>query len=184
MVGNFKILIIISLFETLFSCSIKNTNKDAGKEILYQNFNAFLTDLPIFPSKENSDGILPVIVLDSITKNELIIQECGEDCFNKINLEGFKINRNSKYILFKIDNLPKSIAIKKIKLKKNNEKIKISEYVELSFSNLYIDNDISKAFIIVTKDEIGSKGGITEVYFFKKINDKWIFYKKELLLLA
>ena len=60
----------------------------------------------------------------------------------------------------------------------------MKNYIGINFYNFYINNENSKAFIIVEKIEVGGKGGTTEVYFFKNENGKWKFYKKELLLIG
>ncbi|ASW75024.1 hypothetical protein IQ37_00155 [Chryseobacterium piperi] len=183
MAGNFKILYQILLFGFLFSCS-SNKNESVGKEIINQNFNSFLTDLPIFPSKENPDGVLPIIVSDSIKINYFINNYCREDCFDKINKEGFNINEKTNYLIFRITKLPQNIEYQKIYLKHSNKKLKINDYIEINFSNFYFNKENNKAFIIVEKDEHGSKGGKTEVYFFEKKVDGWKLYKKELLMIG
>lgn len=180
MAGSFKLITLIYLFGLLSSCSEKNTLKEEGNKLLQQNFNIFLTDLPVFPSTENKDGVLPIVVNDNVNINYLVTEECKEDCFDKINEEGFSINQKTNYFLFRINGLPKNLNLKKIILKSNNQKL--NEYIEISFSNFYINKN--KAFVIVTKEEIGSKGGFTEVFFFKKINNKWVFYKKKILLIS
>lgn len=179
--GNFKLIIFFYSFGILLSCSTKDKDEE-GNKLLQQNFNIFLKDLPVFPSTKDLNGVLPIVVNDSVTVNKLIIGECKEECFDKINKEGFSINEDTNYILFKVNSLPKNVSLKKITLKNNNQKL--NEYIEISFSNLYINNDNNKAFIIVSKDEIGSKGGFTEVFYFKKMKNKWFFYKKELLLIS
>ncbi|WP_304343885.1 hypothetical protein [Chryseobacterium koreense] len=179
MVGSFKILCYLSLFGLLLSCK-----ENVGEEIINQNFNYFITDLPVFPSDENPDGVIPIVVFDSITRNNFIINDCSSDCFKKINTEGFGINRNTKYTLFTINKLPNDIKYKKIRLIQSDKNLDIKDYIELYFSNLYIDNKIGKSFIIVEKYEHGGKSSKTEAYFFKKEEGKWKFYKKELLLIG
>ncbi len=143
MAGNFKIVYQILLSGLLFSCSSDN-NEDVGKEIIRQNFNSFLTDLPVFPSKENSDGILPVIVSDSVKPNDFIINYCKEDCFNKINKEGFNINDKTCYYSFKLTELPQNIEYQKVHLQHSSEKLKINDYINLIFSNFYFDKKVTK----------------------------------------
>ncbi len=98
-------------------------------------------------------------------------------CFDKINLEGFQINNNSKYIFFNVKVLPKYNNSNKIELKKRNE-VRSKDYISLEFSNFYIDTRINKVFIVVESIVHGSKGGSLDVYFFKKHNNSWFFYKK------
>ena len=173
MAGNFKYLEFFILLLFCINCNNSATNKETvGQEIINQNFDRFMIHLPYFSFKDS-----PVIVYSDVsTKDNFFTDECAF-CFDKINLEGFQINNNSKYIFFNIEVLPKYSNSHKIKLKKRNE-VRAKEYISLEFSNFYIDTKINKAFIIVESEAHGPKGGSLDVYFFKKQNNSWLFYKK------
>lgn len=182
--GNFKIIYCLAILLQALSCNPNKKDILIGSEIINQNFNIFFTDLPIFPSIENTDGIIPVVINDSITKNDFIINYCQDECFDKINKEGFNVSKKTKYIEFLIKKLPEPTNYPKIFLVNSYDKLEIKEYIGLNFYNFYINKEYTKAFIIVEKIQVAGKGGKTEVYFFEKQVDTWKFCKKELLLIG
>lgn len=73
---------------------------------------------------------------------------------------------------------------KKIKLENTIEKNRKRPYVELIFTNFYIDPKKEKAFILVKENNINEErnGGKTDVYFFERRKNKWAYIKKQILV--
>ena len=63
---------------------------------------------------------------------------------------------------------------------------KDKEYIEVSFSNFYIDKKLEKGFVIVRESNLrkGRHGGKVEIYFFENKGNRWKLYKNEMLLTA
>lgn len=177
MVGNFRIFYLFVIFN--ISCSPK---VGLGEEIVQENFDVFLQDIPVSLIQENRSGNLPIVVYDSVTTNSFIRDYCEDECFEKINVEGYNINKETAYDNFIIRSIPTVKREYKVLLIKDYRSIKSDKHISLSFYNFYVSERDGKAFILVDKYEAQNKWGKTEVFFFSRDKNKWRFDKKVLLL--
>ncbi|AKK73417.1 hypothetical protein OK18_13120 [Chryseobacterium gallinarum] len=193
-IGNFKILFSILLFFTFFSCYNEDTNVKIGREIINENINEFINNSYGITTKNKVHFIVRKKVSDENfiienCKNIIDIEgfnlseNCQQDYFNLINNEGYNIDKNSKYVSFNIDNLSVDMNSYSLELVTKQTQINYKEYVELQFCNLFINEKKEKAFIIVQENDMSIKknGGKTDIYFLKKIDNKWKIIKKQML---
>ncbi|MGA9212152.1 hypothetical protein, partial [Kaistella sp.] len=54
--------------------------------------------------------------------------------------------------------------------------------IAIQMSNFYLNTDKNEAFIIVNKGIKGSVGQKMDIYYFKKIKNKWKYEGKDVLL--
>lgn len=192
MVGSFKILKANFLLCLFVGC-INIKQEEIGKNIIKDNIDLFISNLYGVPSKN-----APIILIKKVGGSNFIeehcesiiemrglnlIEDCKKDLIKLINKEGFSINENTKYLSFDIDEFPNK---RDIRLATNETSIGEEEYVEVIFSNLYIDKKMGKAFIIVQESDIrkDKTGGKVDIYFFEKKASKWYYIKKQMLLTA
>lgn len=203
MAGNFKYLKFLFLLLFFINCKNATEDKIAGKEIIDENMNRFISDLYGLSIEYHKNGKFPIFLNKKTGSNDFFkehcesilemgelnaAENCKEEFYKLINKEGFSIDKNTKYLSFGIDkNFSRDNTINKnIQLIENNSNIKSDAYVEIKFSNIYIDNKLKKAFVILeeTDFEKGRYGGKVDIYFFTKKKNKWIFNKKLMLLTA
>ena len=193
MVGNFKILGFCFFIWMLNSCNNTNQNKDVGNKLIANNLNLFKENLykisnestPKFFVKEVgsknfiSDQCGSIIDMGGLN----LIENCKKDYFELINKEGFEVNDSTRYIPFKVSNLPKKSGFKLIS---SIDSVKQNIYQKVEFSNLYFSDSGEKAFIIVRETDRSNEkfGGKVDIYFFKNQKNMWKFYKKIMLLTA
>ncbi|QBO59513.1 hypothetical protein [Chryseobacterium salivictor] len=193
MAGNIKILKICVLLCLSIGCNNLHDQQKIGKNIINDNANLFISNLynvslkneKIFIRRKVGGKDFIVEHCESIEemKGLNLVENCKKDLFNFINKEGFDINEKTNYTSFDLDEF---YSRNNIKIEDSEGNIKEKEYVEVIFSNFFIDNKKGKAFIIVQENNFkeGRYGGKTEIYFFKKNGDNWEFYKIEMLLTA
>ena len=191
--GSFKILKTGILLCFFVGCNSIKEHDEIGKNIINDNVDLFISNLYGLPSQD-----VPIFIVKNVGSSDFIvehcesiiemgnlnlIENCKKDLFELINKEGFGINKNTKYTSFDINELPSN---HNLKLKTDEANIKEKEYIEVNFSNFYIDNKKGKAFIIVKESDVGTErmGGKVEIYFFEKKNSKWYYKKKQILLMA
>lgn len=178
-------------------------DKMVGRKIIDENMNRFISNLYGLPIEYHKNGKFPIFLNKKLGSNDFFkehceslvemeesnaVENCKEGFYKLINKEGFSINKNTKYHSFDIDKSfsRDNIIYKNIQLIENDSIIKSNAYVEIKFSNIYIDNELKKAFVILEETDFkeGRYGGKVDVYFFIKKNDKWIFNKKLMLVTA
>ncbi|MBP2617109.1 hypothetical protein [Chryseobacterium jejuense] len=191
--GSFKVLKISILLCLFVGCNTINKQEQIGRNIINDNADLFISNLYSSPDKT-----VPIIIIKKVGHSDFFaemcqsleglsgsesVNNCKKDFYEKINKEGFTINENTKYLQFDID---KFTSKQTVRFENNEKDIKEKEYIEVIFSNIYIDNEKGKAFIIVQDIDLfnGRYGGKTDVYFFEKKNSKWFYMKKEMLLTA
>jgi hypothetical protein len=201
MVGNFRFLKFVFLLLFFTNCSNPLQNETIGKEIIDENMDRFISNLYGLPIEYHKNGTFPIFLLKKAGGRDFFkeqcesilemgelnsIENCKKDYFELINKEGFDINENTKYFSFDIAKVSKEPSTKKIQVIENESSIKSNTYVQLRFSNMYIDHTIKKAFIVLDETDFikGRYGGKTDIYFFIKRKDKWVFYKKLMLITA
>ncbi|MDR6405867.1 MULTISPECIES: hypothetical protein [Chryseobacterium] len=185
MVGNFKLYFCFWIFLfslSVISCNKQDTSSEIGEKIINKNINIFIDDLHWSTVEKNKNFTIPIFISNHVTDNKLFLEEC--DCFYIFNSEGFNVDSKSTYVSFFINTVPLKVENKNIKFVKENTNIDLEKYVEISFNNFYINKNQTKAFLIVEKIGHGIRSWTKEVYFFKKVDDNWKFYKKELLLIG
>lgn len=176
MIGNFKYIIIITMIA--FSCRREENSIKVGKSIISQNINILIDSIERFDvnfinvkqvsTKKEFPNMhviknkkLKIYVIDSVTyeKNFAIDsfqKEILKFIINKNDLINFKSNYNINIV--KINNYDSNVLFVK-------------------FSNFKLTND--KASIEV-KMTIGISM-IKNIYHFKKVNNIWLFDRKEFL---
>ncbi|WP_137904988.1 hypothetical protein [Chryseobacterium sp. 2VB] len=176
-------------------------DETVGKEIIDENADRFISNMYGLPSQYHKDGTFPVFLLKKAGKTDFFkeqcesvieidglnsVENCRKDYFTLVNKEGFHINENTKYLSFDLTNFSKESSAKKVQIIEDEPVIKSNAYVQLKFSNIYIDHSINKAFIVLEENVFtkGRYGGKVDIYFFTKKKDKWIFDKKLMLLTA
>ncbi|KUJ50905.1 hypothetical protein [Chryseobacterium sp. JAH] len=190
MAGSFKFLKISLLLCFFVGCN-NFKEEETGKKIINDNINLFISNLygvpsrhtPLFIIKEVGgndfikDHCESIIEMDSLNLKD----NCKKDLYELINKEGYKISGNTKFISFNLNNLSNK---SNFKLKTVEANINQKEYIELSFSNFFINKN--KSFIIVQECDVykGRIEGKVDVYYFEKKNSKWIYIKKVMLLTA
>ncbi len=185
MAGNFKFYYFFVFFYIVFtfiSCSRPRNVSNIGYEIIEQNTSIFFDELHWSTFEKNENITVQIFVQNYVSDNKIFLEECN--CYDVFNKEGFNINSNTKYNTFFISEITSKFDNKSIKLVTGNFKTKNEKFVEIHFNNFFVNNDVNKAFLIVEKIGHGIKSWTKEVYFFKKQQDKWVFYKKELLLVG
>ena len=198
MAGNFKKLDLLFFLFLLLSCEKPMQNqKEIVKEIINQNMKVYISNLYGLPIADQKNGKFQIFLIKKAgNKNffkeqcESIIEmgvpnsivNCKNDYFNLLKKEGFSINDKTKYLSFEIDKL----ADENIKLIANDSDIKEDAYVEIRFSNMYIDNNIKKSFIVLEETDFseGRYGGKVDIYFYEELEGTWVFYKKLMLITA
>ena len=198
MSGNFKKLELLFFLLFLLSCekSVQN-QKEIVRDIINQNMTGFICNVYGLPVADQKNGKFPIFLIKNAgNKNffkeqcESIIEmgvpnsivNCKNDYFNLLKKEGFNINDETKYLSFEFDKL----ADENLKLIANESDIKEDAYVEIRFSNMYIDNNLKKSFIVLEETDFseGRYGGQVDIYFYEEIEGKWVFYKKLMLITA
>ena len=106
-----------------------------------------------------------------------LIKNCKKHYFSLVNNEGFNIDDSTEYMSCDLSNL----KLSRVKVIDNKYQPTFHKYKRIGILNYLIQND--KAFFILKKDSINGslKEYMVEIYFFNKINNNWIFYKKILL---
>ena len=193
MAGSFKILKTGILLCFLVGCNSIKEQEEIGKNIINDNADLFISNLYRLPSNDT-----PVFIIKKVGSSDFIlehcesivemgglnlIENCKKDLFEVINKEGFNINKNTKYASFDINEFSSE---HNIKLTTDEAGVKDKEYVIINLSNLFIDNEKGKAFIIVQESDVNPVriGGKVDIYFFEKKNSEWLFVKKQMLLTA
>ena len=175
------------------SCSDNNERKEIGESIINDNADLFVSNLYTI-SPENTQIFLIKKVggsdfidehCDSIEEIEglNLVENCKKELYEFLNKEGFNINENTKYVSFDLEKFPSKSNVKLIE---DQREIKDRDYIEVSFSNFYIDNKLEKGFVIVRESNLqeGRHGGKVEIYFFENKGNRWKLYKNEMLLTA
>ncbi|MGN7864119.1 hypothetical protein [Chryseobacterium sp. 22458] len=149
-----------------FSCHKSQSTEEIGQEIIIENINYFISNLYGLPKNEKEFSSITVQKkigaknfindhCESIVEIEgfNIVENCKNDYFELINKQGFNINKQSKYLSFNIESITNNLQNENLELINSDDKIKYSSYIEVSFSNFYIDEKKGKAFIIVQESE-------------------------------
>lgn len=171
--GLFKKIILFLLFLAVIGCK-KNEKSEIGnndliadgKKLILQNSNVLIDSLERydlrFLSKNEKLKPFTVSVLDSITIDERYSKYSQAPLkFFTFKLEGDDFsNFKSPYKL-------------NVVTKDNHQ----SNVIFVSFSNLKIEGD--KAEVMITK--INGISSVTDRYYFKKQNNKWVFLRKKQL---
>ncbi|MDR2206267.1 MAG: hypothetical protein LBE36_08965 [Flavobacteriaceae bacterium] len=184
---NFKIRSFFLLFLFLFlSCKNKITDKEEiAINIINDNFEILMEEISFYKRPPKSDvdkeENKPVYLIGSsaITSDS---SEPIEKFRKKFNLE----NKNIEPFFFLIKNIPQNkIKEHHIQLLQGDNFDKIpnkSDIILVEFANVLIDDSHKFASINVIMS-IGI-AAISEIYYFKKIKNKWVFCGKELLYLG
>ena len=193
MIKIFKNLSVWFILCFFASCSGNNERKEIGERIINDNADLFVSNLYTI-SPENTQIFLIKKVggndfidehCDSIVEMEglNLVENCKKELYEFLNKEGFNINENTKYVSFDLEKFPSK---NQVKLTVDQQEIKDKEYIEVSFSNFYIDKKLEKGFVIVRESNLrkGRHGGKVEIYFFENKGNRWKLYKNEMLLTA
>lgn len=175
MAGNFKILFFILL---IFSCkNNQDTDERTAVKILNQNFEILMSSVSYFDlsSISENNNITSVNLNNEVMTMDL--EESKEKFKNRFRLKQNKIDP----IFFKIKSIP-SNKIYNFPIKLVSFKEKTDDNINVSFTNFLIDSSCQYSSITVIQSRgIGAR---FEIYYFKYINDKWVFDGKELLALG
>ena len=193
MIKSFKNLSVLFILCFFAGCSDNNERKEIGENIINDNADLFVSNLytispentQIFLIKKVSGGGFIDEHCDSIVEMEglNLVENCKKELYEFLNKEGFDINENTKYVSFDLEKFPSKRTVKLIV---DEQEIREKEYIEVSFSNFYIDNKLEKGFVIVRESNLsnGRYGGKVEIYFFENKGNRWKLYKNEILLTA
>ncbi|KIA88471.1 hypothetical protein SAMN05421876_10875 [Kaistella jeonii] len=193
MIKSFKNLSVLFILCFFAGCSDNNERKEIGENIINDNADLFVSNLytispentQIFLIKKVSGGDFIDEHCDSIVEMEglNLVENCKKELYEFLNKEGFDINENTKYVSFDLEKFPSKRTVKLIV---DEQEIREKEYIEVSFSNFYIDNKLEKGFVIVRESNLsnGRYGGKVEIYFFENKGNRWKLYKNEMLLTA
>lgn len=165
--GVYKIVLIF-IFITFLGCKKQHNNVSIAKELISTNINILIDSVETFDvskyknsqkSKKNafSIGLIDTVEID----NEILKNKSNVPYYVSLKLNSNDIiNFKSEYEvdLVSVDNLRSDILF-------------------IKFKNLKIEG--KKANIEVKKTR--GIGMINAIYFFEKINDKWIFKNKKIL---
>ena len=193
MIKSFKYLSVLFILCFFASCSANNERKEIGKSIINDNADLFVSNLYTI-SPENTQ----IFLIKKVGGSDFIDEHCGsivemegfnlvknckKELYEFVNKEGFNINENTKYVNFDLEKFPSK---NKVKLIEDQQEIKDKEYIEVSFSNFYIDKRLEKGFVIVRESNLRKDrhGGKVEIYFFENKGNRWKLYKNEMLLTA
>ncbi|QOW09050.1 hypothetical protein Q73A0000_01145 [Kaistella flava (ex Peng et al. 2021)] len=193
MTKNFKYLSVLFMLCFFASCSDNNERKEISESIINDNADLFVSNLYTI-SPENTQ----IFLIKKVGGSDFIDEHCGsivemeglnlvENCkkelYEFLNKEGFNINENTEYVSFVLEKFPSK---RNVKLIEDQQEIKDRDYIEVSFSNFYIDKKLKKGFVIVRESNLqeGRHGGKVEIYFFENKGNRWKLYKNEMLLTA
>ncbi|MBK1896130.1 hypothetical protein [Chryseobacterium paridis] len=185
----FKFLVYFIFLLQFSYCSKKETSESIGQEIIHQNLPIILDSIDRYYAL--TDNILSnnerrnntVEVEDSVSYDDFTLNECVP-CLVEIKNDRLNINQN-RFTEFKIDVLPiNQINGYDIVLTKPKKGLYNRKVIEVSFSNLYIDKNKQKAFIIIEKRAANSKGTTVDVYFFENREKKWKYLKKQRIMIG
>lgn len=171
-IGNFKYLLLF----ILFSCQNKEQKKQLGKQLIIQNFSVLLDHLDYFKLSGNPLDVSIYQYVGEIKADQEAVIKKFQD---KFQLSNEKIDNDP----IKLAEIPqKKIGEHRLFLNSDNTFKKRNDIINVSFVNLVISKNSQYAAVEVVKS-LGS-GAKYEIYYFKQVNDKWVFEGKELLALG
>lgn len=176
--GNFNFLSLLFLF--FFSC---HQQEKENVKLFEDNIESILNNKDsselVFINKKVGEYNYIIENCNSIVEIDgfNLIKNCKKHYFSLVNNEGFNIDDSTEYMSCDLSNL----KLSRVKVIDNKYQPTFHKYKRIGIFNYLIQND--KAFFILKKDSINGslKEYMVEIYFFNKINNNWIFYKKILL---
>lgn len=193
MIKSFKYLSVLFMLCFFAGCSDNSERKEIGESIINDNADLFVSNLYTI-SPENTQIFLIKKVggsdftdehCGSIEEMEVLnlLENCKKELYEFLNKEGFNINENIEYVSFVLEKFPSKSNVKLIE---DQQEIKDRDYIEVSFSNFYIDKKLEKGFVIVRESNLreGRHGGKVEIYFFENKGNRWKLNKNKMLLTA
>lgn len=172
MVENFKYLLLF----LLFSCQNNEQKTQLGKQLITQNFTILLDHLDYFKLSGNP---LDVSIYQDVGEIKADQEAVIKKFQDKFQLSNEKID----IALIKLAEIPeKRIGAYRLFLNNDNTFKNRNDVINVSFVNLVISKNNQYAAVEVVKS-LGN-GAKYEIYYFKQVNDKWVFDGKELLALG
>ncbi|MCS3529347.1 hypothetical protein [Chryseobacterium sp. JUb7] len=172
MFKNLKFLVFILL---CCSCQEKEDQAQLGHRIISDNLPVLLDGLDYFNIANTplSAELYPYV--GRIESDEQTLIDKFQD---KFNLNNEKIFSGT----IEIKKIPEKIGHYLLFLNKHDDFTKRNNRINISFVNLIISKNNRYACVEVVKSlGIGAK---FEVFYFKQVNDKWIFDGKEVIALG